>query len=211
MSGLGEGFFSPLEIFYSRRIGKAVGTEPVPIYSGLKLTTRLLGLELRRARRRHRPARGFRHGARTEARLCRILGQGPAPLTPPTLGCSLPAPAARSDAYNYALGLDLEPGPGIRPQRTAGGVQRPQRRPAGPSPSGYRSFIGSWLSMGTVEVISDRFSVDDIGFVPWSRPQTVRSPGRSLFSAPAKRTYPHAHRPGHLSARNLVRARRPTQ
>ena len=40
MRGLGEGPFEPLNIFYSRRIGKAIEQEPIPILSGLKVTSR---------------------------------------------------------------------------------------------------------------------------------------------------------------------------
>ena len=167
MSGLGEGFFSPLEIFYSRRIGKAVGAEPVPIYSGLKLTTRssdwsfgALGAatnQLADSTTVFEPRRGF------------AVLSGKGRLSDATdAGLLFAGTMARSDDYNYALGLDLSRGRGFDRSVLQAAFSDHSGTPGWAVTSGYRSFIGSWLSMGTVEVISDSFSVDDIGFAPWA-------------------------------------------
>jgi hypothetical protein len=167
MSGLGEGIFSPLEIFYSRRIGRVVGEEPVPILSGLKLTTRssdwsfgALGAYTDQL---------ADSGVVLEPRRSFAVLSGRGRLADATdAGLLFAGTMARSDDYNYALGLDLSRGLGFNRSVLQAAVSDHNGTPGWAVTSGYRSFIGNWLSMGAVEVISDSFSVEDIGFVPWA-------------------------------------------
>ncbi|MCX7994927.1 MAG: carbohydrate binding family 9 domain-containing protein, partial [candidate division WOR-3 bacterium] len=107
MADFGEhkGFFSPLRIFYSRRIGKSINNEVVPIIGGLKLTSKseklnygLFGAytdEVKDSNIVIEPKRGF--GVfRAKYRV----------LENSDMGVLFSGTAVNSDTYNYALGLD---------------------------------------------------------------------------------------------------------
>jgi hypothetical protein len=106
LSDFGEdmGFFHPLDIFYSRRVGKSVGQEFVPILAGLKFTGKYPGWnigalgaftdDLFRDGSVTEPARSF--GA---VRVKRQIGTS-------DMGLLFSGTRVSDQDYNYALGLD---------------------------------------------------------------------------------------------------------
>jgi hypothetical protein len=167
MSGLGDCPFTPLSIFYSRRIGKAVSQEPVPIISGLKLTTKsegwnlgVLGAytdQLGDSNRILEPRRGFGVlSAQTRLR------------DTTALGVMFSGTQAGPADYNYALGIDV--GRAFRGSRGVFQAALSDRsgKLGWAVNSGFMSFQGGLLGMGMLDVTSDSFDVSDIGFVPWA-------------------------------------------
>ena len=167
MTGIGWAF-RPLELFYSRRIGKAVGQEPVPILSGLKLTTRSpdwsfgalgaytdrladsSGIEME-------PKRGF----------AVLSGKFRLP-DATSLGLLFSGATAAKDDHNAALGADWS----FRSGPHRGAVQAAVSNHSGKAgwalKSGYSGYIGSFTAYGALSAYSDSFSVADIGYAPWA-------------------------------------------
>jgi len=167
MSGLGDCPFTPLNIFYSRRIGRAVGQEPVPIISGLKLTTKSEGWnfgalgaftdQLADSSGVIEPRRGFG-----------VLS-GQARLRDTTaLGVMLAGTQDGPNDYNYALGLDAGRVFGGSRGVLQGALSDRSGKLGWAVNSGFTSFYRGLLSMGMLDVVSDSFDVSDIGFVPWA-------------------------------------------
>jgi hypothetical protein len=167
MRGIGEGPFEPLNIFYSRRIGKAIGQEPIPILSGLKITSRsrtwnfgALGAYTDRltdtANIILEPRRGFT-----------VLSGKKQFSTISDLGALFAGTMVNADTYNYAIGTDF----GLCTGSHRGAIQASFSNQNGKKGwainSGYNGMIGDFATYGIVRVISDSFSVQDIGFVPW--------------------------------------------
>jgi hypothetical protein len=168
MAGIGGHGFRPLELFYSRRIGKAVGEEPVPILSGLKVTTRSpdwsfgalgactdrlfdsTGAELE-------PRRGFAVLS-SKLRLFDIT----------SLGMLFSGTAAGEEDYNAALGADWN----FRSGPHRGAIQSAVTTRSGTKGwalnSGYSGYIGNFTASSALGVYSDSFSTDDIGYAPWA-------------------------------------------
>lgn len=183
MTSLGDGPFSPLDIFYSRRIGmryreergRTVATE-VPILSGLKLTARSApaSFGVLAAYTDEFPDSA---GVVLEPRRSFGVLSGKAALPDNSnLGLLYAGTATGKDDYNYVLGADW--GFCAGPHR--GTVQSALSDDAGrvgwALNSGYTGFLSrKTCAFSTFQVISDSFSVDDIGYVPWA--------GRKQFTA----------------------------
>jgi hypothetical protein len=173
-----EGFFQPLDIFYSRRIGKSVDGDAVPIIGGVKITSKskdwhfgLLGArteDYTGEESIYEPPRGF-----GVMRLKHNLSEGV------DLGTLLSGAAADGDDYNYAIGLDGVYRKGINQVvlQSAMSCREGMRGWAGTA--GYSGFTGNFLTQGALEVIQDSFDVSDIGFVPWAGRKRF-----TLFSGP---------------------------
>ncbi|UCG43316.1 MAG: carbohydrate binding family 9 domain-containing protein [candidate division WOR-3 bacterium] len=168
MTGIGGWGFRPLELFYSRRIGKAVGEEPVPILSGLKLTTRspdwsfgALGAYTDRltdsAGAGLEPRRGF----------AVLSGKFRLP-DATSLGLLFSGTAAPGGDYNAALGADwnFRSGPHRGAVQTA--VTADSGRTGWALNSGYSGYVGNFTASGALSVYGDSFSVEDIGYAPWA-------------------------------------------
>jgi len=160
--GAGKAFFSPLTIYYSRRIGKSMYHEAVPILGGLKLTgksqrwnfgffgTYTDSLETE-------PHRGF-GVLRLQHKLLKTSDIG--------LLCS--GTRARNDDYNYALGFDGVFRSGFHQFIYQTAVSDKNNKKGWALSSGYMGFIKNFLTMGGVSVVHDSFDVGEIGYVPWS-------------------------------------------
>jgi len=168
MRGLGDSPFVPLNLFYSRRIGKAIGQEPVPILSGLKLTSRsknwsfgALGAYTDQltdsAGNQLEPSRGF------------AVLSGKRQLSNITdLGLVFGGTMANSDNYNYVLGTDWGLCSGPHRSTIQAAFSDYSGKLGWALNSGYNGMIGNFATYGSVNVISDSFSVQDIGYVPWA-------------------------------------------
>jgi hypothetical protein len=168
MTGIGGWGFRPLELFYSRRIGRAVAAEPVPILSGMKLTTRSPGWSFGAlgaytdhltdsAGTEYEPRRGF----------AVLSGKFRLP-DATSLGLLFSGTAAPGGDHNAALGADWN----FRSGPHRGAVQTAVTTRSGTMGwalnSGYSGYIGDFTTSGALSVYSDSFSVADIGYAPWA-------------------------------------------
>ncbi len=181
--GQGTGFFKPLRIFYSRRIGKSINSEVVDIIGGLKLTSKserlnygLFGAYTDKIKHNDtliEPARGFG-----------VLRAKYKVLSASDLGILFSGTAVNSDTYNYAIGLDgaYRSGPNQFIMQTA--FSDRDNKKGWAFNSGYMGFIKNFLTLGSVQWIGDSFDVKDIGYVPWAG---VR---QFLFFTGPYKTYP---------------------
>jgi len=173
--GEGKGFFTPLRIFYSRRIGKSINSEIVPILGGLKLSGKSKEWSM-----------GV-FGAITAPVWDSVATDSmidPPPIEPERgfgvfrlkrkvfessdIGLLFSGSAVNSDTYNYGIGLDgvYRSGPNQFILQTALSDKIEKRGWA--FSSGYFGFIKNFLTMGGAEVVHDSFDVSDIGYVPWA-------------------------------------------
>jgi len=169
LSSFGDGdWFSPLNIFYSRNIGKSIGGEAVQIMGGAKLTHKAsdwnLGVLSAVADEYadeqtgiYEPQRRF--GALRARR--RIFANS-------ELGLLASGTSVNSTNYNYSAAMEavLRSGPNQIIMQGAFSDRSGKRGWAGTA--GYRGFAGPFLTIASAEMIQDSFDVSDIGFVPWA-------------------------------------------
>lgn len=165
--GPGRGFFQPLNIFYSRRIGKSINGDAVPIITGLKLTNKSADWSMGALAVRSddytpgdsvvEPARWF--GTIRAKR--RILNNS-------DLGILLSGSSVDREEYNYAVGLDGA----YRSGRNQFIIQSAASDRSGKRgwaiSTGYLGDMGIFRTMAAAEAVHDSFDISDIGFVPWS-------------------------------------------
>ncbi|MEO0183141.1 MAG: hypothetical protein ABIL40_06670, partial [candidate division WOR-3 bacterium] len=165
--GEGTGFYKPLRIFYSRRIGKSINNEVVPIIGGLKLTSKseklnygIFGVyteEVKDSNLVLEPRRGFG-----------VFRGKYKVLENSDMGILFSGTAVNGDAYNYAIGVDGVYRSGPSQLIIQGAMSDKIGKRDWAVSSGYFGFIKSFLTMGSLQVIGDSFDVGDIGYVPWT-------------------------------------------
>lgn len=168
------GFYNPLEIFYSRRIGKAIGSELVPILGGVKLTSKSETMEY-----------GFlgaytdklECGEEGEPRRCfGVLRAKRSLFTNSDVGVLLSGTRSAGEtdnSYNYAVGLDLAYRSGANQLVAQAALSGRDGKVGSAFSSGFMGFVKGFLTIYSVEAIQDSFDVADIGYVPWSGRQKV--------------------------------------
>jgi hypothetical protein len=165
--GQGKGFFDPLNIFYSRRIGKSINGDAVPIISGLKLTNKTEAFEfgvlgaytdeyyiddsLAESNRWFGVARA-RH---------RVLGNS-------DVGLLVSSAAVDADDYNIAAGFDGVYRKGANQYILQGAVSDRNGKQGWACSGGHFGLHGNFLALGGFEVVHDSFDVSEMGFVPWA-------------------------------------------
>lgn len=169
MSDFGEnrGFFRPLDLFYSRRIGKSIGQDAVPILAGLKLTAKSrdwnVGMLAARADEYSEdnvmvePQRTFG-----------VLRAKHRVLANSDVGMLFSGTRVDEQDYNYALGLDGVYRRGINQLIVQGAFSDRSGKRGSAFSSGYLGLARGLLTTGVVEVVQDSFDVGDVGFVPWA-------------------------------------------
>jgi hypothetical protein len=164
MSNLGEGrgFFDPLNIFYTRRIGKSLNGEVVPIIGGLKATHKtenwnfgLLGAYTDSLETE--PERGF-----GVFRMKRKL------LENSEVGVLFSGTAIDRDHYNYALGFDGVYRKGFNQLIVQTAASERSGKQGWAITSGYVGLVKGFLIMSSAEMVDDSFDVAEIGYVPWA-------------------------------------------
>jgi len=171
MSELGAaGIFSPIDIFYSRRIGKSISNELVSIIGGLKLISKLedwdvgiLGVYTDSLRyivgndSVTEPRRGF--GAfRAKHRV----------LENSDIGLLLSGAMIDKNDYNYVVGLDGVYRRGFNQFILQGAFSDNNGKRDWAITAGYSLLFKNFLFTSHAEVIGDSFDVSEIGFMPWS-------------------------------------------
>ncbi len=184
MSEFGDNdFFTPLEIFYTRRIGKSLDGDAVPILGGLKVTNNseawnigalgaytddfTLATEYDTI---YEPNRWF--GAfRTKRRL----------MDNSEVGILFSGTAADRDDYNYALGLEGVYRRGTSQVIVQGAFSDSTSKRGWAVSSGYQGWLGSFLTRLAIEAVHDSFNVSEIGYLPWAGRKRLH-----LYSGPGK-------------------------
>jgi len=165
----GAGNFQPLQLFYSRRIGKPVGNQPVPILGGVKLTGRGNGWSagfLGAATDQLTDTLGV---AQLEPRRAFAALAGRGRLSPLLSGGLLFAGTAADTArHNSVLGADLGLDAGRHKALLELAGSEYGGRPGWAVNSGYAGYMGRFVATASASWVDDSFSVDDIGYVPWA-------------------------------------------
>jgi len=160
-----------LQIYYSRKIGRSINGDAVPILGGVKLTSKsedwrigvlgaytdeytdtLAGIE--------EPNRWF--GAFRAKR--RVFGNS-------DIGLLFSSTYADMNNYNYALGVDAAFRKGANQWLILAAASGRNDKRDWAFVSDYYGFVGDFSVSAEVEVIGDSFDVRDIGFVPWAGQQ----------------------------------------
>ncbi|MGB9722116.1 MAG: DUF5916 domain-containing protein, partial [bacterium] len=165
--GQGKGFFSPLRIFYSRRIGKSINSEVVPIIGGIKLTSKserlnygLFGAytdEVKKGDTLIESARGFG-----------VFRSKYGVLQNSDVGMLFSGTAVNSDTYDFAIGFDGAYRSGANQLVMQGALSDRNGKIGTGFSSGFMGFVKNFLTLFGIEVIGDSFDVKDIGYVPWA-------------------------------------------
>jgi hypothetical protein len=168
LSDFGDmGFFQQLNIFYSRRIGKSIDGEAVPIISGIKLTNKsvdwnigVLGAytddyidTLHSIEEPHRWFGAFRAKRRV--------------FDNSDVGMLFSGTLVDKDNYNYVAGVDGVYRKGSSQFILQGAASDNNEKRGWALNAGYFGFIKNFITFTSVSAIHDSFDVSDIGFVPW--------------------------------------------
>jgi hypothetical protein len=145
--GEGKGFFDALEIFYSRKVGRSMNGDAVPIITGAKVTSK------------------------SEYTSIGVLGAYTGEYE---TGDSLIEPHRGFGVdYNYALGFDGVYRKGLNQFILQSAMSDRNGKYGWALSSGFFGLLGNFLTIGKAETISDSFDVTDIGFVPWAGQKQV--------------------------------------
>lgn len=179
-------FFQTLDIFYSRRVGKSMNGDAVPIIGGLKLTNKsknwnfgMLGAYTDEYTgiiyndTIFEPNRGFS-----------VIRAKHKVFETSDIGMLFSGTMVDKDDYNYSFGLDGVYRKGANQLIVQGALSDKSEKRGWAMSSGYMGYMGSFRTRAAVEVVHDSFDVSDIGFVPWA--------GRKRFnvSCGPYKTYP---------------------
>jgi len=165
--GEGMGFFKPLDIFYSRKVGRSIDGEVIPIIGGLKFTNKSekwnIGAltvytdEYSENDVVIEPRRGF--GA---LRLKHKV------LDNSDVGMLFSGTIVDNHNYNYAIGIDGVYRREVSQLIIQSALSDKNGKKGLAVSSGYFGWIGKFMSIINAEVVQDSFDVSGMGYVPWS-------------------------------------------
>lgn len=171
--GQGKGFFTPLEIFYSRKLGKSMDGDAIPIIAGAKLTNKtetwnmgMLGAytdtyEQEDSVLEKRRGYGVVRLRRT------VFGNS-------DIGILVSGTGADTSDYNVAVGFDGSFRKGINQLIIQTAVSNYNDKYGWAASSGFFGLLGGdYLTIFGANIVSDSFDVSDIGFVPWAGQKQV--------------------------------------
>jgi hypothetical protein len=165
--GEGMGFFKPLDIFYSRKVGRSIDGEVIPIIGGLKFTNKSekwnIGAltvytdEYSENDVVIEPRRGF--GA---LRLKHKV------LDNSDVGMLFSGTILDKHNYNYAVGIDGVYRKEVSQLIIQSALSDKNGKKGWAVSSGYFGWIGKFMSIINAEVVQDSFDVSGMGYVPWT-------------------------------------------
>jgi len=195
MADFGDmGFFDPLEIFYSRRIGKSVNDEAVPILGGLKVTNKskdwnigMLGAYT------DSYLDTIAHNINEPNQWFGVLRAKRAVFENSDIGLLFSGMAVDGDEYNYAFGLDGAYRKGasqfIIQSALSNQNDSLHDKFGWAFDAGYFGFIKNFITFASARIVQDSFDVSHIGFVPWigqKRFQLMTGPYRQYQKGPIR-------------------------
>jgi len=159
-----RGFYDKLDIFYTRRVGKSLNAEVVPIIGGLKATHKtekwnfgILGAYTDSDSAHSEPERSF--GVfRVKRKILKNSG----------IGMLFSGTAVNKDSFNYALGFDGVFRSGFNQVIMQAAISQRNDKSGWAVSTGYLGMVKNFLILSAAEVVNDSFDVSDIGFVPWA-------------------------------------------
>lgn len=180
MSSFGDnGFFQQLELFYSRRVGKSLNGDAIPIITGMKLTHNsetwnigALGAYTDDGQYYNHatgdsllePSRGFG--------VFRIKNRF---METSDIGLLFSGTRVNADTFNYAVGLDGVYRKGSHQFVVQGASSNKDSKQGWAFTSGYYGMLGNMRTMLSAAVFEDSFDVSDIGYVPWAGLKRIRA------------------------------------
>ncbi|HTY07692.1 MAG TPA: DUF5916 domain-containing protein, partial [Candidatus Edwardsbacteria bacterium] len=195
LSNFGDGWFNPLNICYSRRIGKSIDGGSVPIIGGVQLTQKSeawnMGAMAAFTDSYDDPDQGIREPQRKFGALRirhRLLQNS-------DIGLLASGTAASGGGYDYAAGADGVWRRGANQLIVQGAISDRDGKRGWATSSGFKGFAGPLLTMAAFEASADSFDVRDIGYLPWAGRQRAMllsgpfwtftgGPLRNLYAAP---------------------------
>jgi hypothetical protein len=187
-------WFQPLNLFYSRRVGKSVDGEAVPIIGGAKVTTKNPGWSAGAMAAFTGKFADSADGIDEPARRFGVIRAKKRILNNSDIGLLISGTAVNGTNYNNAMGIDGVFRQGNRQLIVQAARSDRNAKRGWAVSSGFRGFFGPFLTMSAFEAVGDSFDVGDIGYAPWSGRQrwmassgpfwTYRSgPMRNLYVA----------------------------
>jgi hypothetical protein len=156
-----SGFFSPLEIFYSRKIGKALYYDIIPIIAGLKATHKtkkwnfgVLGAYTDPLDTERERSFGV---VRTQHQVFENSD----------IGMLVSGTMADRDNDNYAIGIDGTYRKGPNQLIIQSAFSDKNKKQGYAISSGFRGFMRSLYISASARAIQDSFDVSEMGYVPW--------------------------------------------
>jgi hypothetical protein len=162
------GFFDPLEIFYSRKIGKLVKNDAVPIIGGLKLTNKSESWDVGALGAYTDEYVDTLNGIDEPNQWFGVLRAKRSVFENSDIGMLFSGTMIDEDNYNYAFGLDGVYRKGANQFIVQGAVSDKSEKRGWALNSGYFGYIKNFIMFASAQAIHDSFDVSDIGFVPWA-------------------------------------------
>jgi len=169
MADFGDwGFFSPLEIFYSRRIGELVNDDAVPIIGGLKLTNKSKDWNIGALGAYTDNYVNTLQGIDEDNSWFGVLRARRSIFENSDIGMLFSGTMADRDDYNYVVGLDGVYRRGANQLVVQGAMSDKSEKRGWALNAGYFGYIKNFITFASAQVIHDSFDVSDVGFVPWA-------------------------------------------
>lgn len=171
--GQGKGFFRPLEIFYSRKVGRTVNGEVIPIIGGAKFTSKsdklqfgMLGAYTDSLTYEDVDSEDSINGV--PDRIFGALRGKYSVLENSDVGLLFSGTRAGSDRYNYAVGFDGVYRSGINQFIMQGAMSNRSGKMGLAGSACYFGEIKGLMNIINMEMVQDSFDVSKIGYVPWA-------------------------------------------
>jgi len=159
-------YFTPLNLFYSRRIGKSISNMVVPIICGIKLTNKSKNLSygfltaftdiLKNGNEIIESQKGF------------FVMRGKVGIFKNSdIGILLNGMKSENGDYNYSTGFDGAIRSGVNQFVFQGAFSDRNRKRGYAFSSEFSGFIKDFKTNASILWIHDSFDVKDIGYVPW--------------------------------------------
>lgn len=165
-----SGFFQPLNIFYSRRVGRSIDGGAVPIIGGMKVTHKSENWNLGAlAAYTEKYDYSYWGMPTTEPeRKFGVLRATKRILNNSDVGLLFSGMSVNKDDYNYAVGLDASLRKGPNQLIIQGAYSDSSGKSGMAMSTGFKGFVDKFLIMSAYEAVDNSFSVEEIGYVPWA-------------------------------------------
>lgn len=177
MSTVGENShsFNPIELFYSRRIGKAINGDAVPILGGVKFTSKsdrwnvgLLGAYTDKyVKSIWSPFGPPRDTILDPERAFGVFRINTEPMRNMGLGLLASSMYADNNDYNHALGMDAYYRRGMNQAIAHAAVSNRQDKTGAALTAAATYFFSNLGVSASAQIIGDSFDISDIGYLPW--------------------------------------------